>query len=60
MNLEEWLNQTPVLALKALADDMPGAHDAGKKRVIAFILKDRQTRLRAMASKRIEEKVLNG
>jgi hypothetical protein len=58
MNLEEWLNQTPVLALKAMADDMPGVHDASKKRVITFILNDRQAKLRAMASKRIEEKVL--
>lgn len=59
MTLEEWLNKTPVLALKALADDMPGAHDASKQRVIAFILKHRPTRRRALRSKAIEEQVLS-
>jgi hypothetical protein len=59
MDLEEWLNQTPTLALKALAEGMPGAHDASKKRVIAFILKDAEATRRARLSKRIEEKALS-
>lgn len=56
MTLEEWLAQTPALALKALAD-RPTAHAAKKEQVIALILRDPQATARAEESKRIHERL---
>lgn len=60
MDLETWITNKPVLALKALAEDMPGVHNASKKRVVAFLLADDDARARVEESRRIEEEALRG
>ena len=58
MELDEWLDSVPVLALRAFAEDMPGAHSARRERLVAFVLEDGRAREVALASKSIEDKAL--
>lgn len=54
MELDEWLERTPALALKEFADGITNVESARKPRLIAFILADPCARDVALESKRIE------
>lgn len=59
MDLETWLWQVPVLALKAFAEEMPQVRTTPKEKVVPWILANPTARDQAMRSKQIEERVLN-
>lgn len=60
MDLEEWLAGVNLPPLREFADEMPGVHEAPRKKCVAFILADPQARERAERSMRIERAALAG